>query len=62
MEFHNISTSNEEIIERLKLVLNDNLGKKIILTYLGDEEKNKAFNLVKNYPYKNVRYNNFFHR
>ena len=28
LEFHNVSTSNEEIIERLKLVINDNLGKK----------------------------------
>ena len=58
MEFHNVSTSNEEIIERLKLVINNNLGKKkVILTYLGDEEKNKAFNLVKKLPFKNVRFN-----
>ena len=58
LEFHNVNTSNEEIIERLKLVINDNLGKKkIILTYLGDEEKNKAFNLVKKLPFKNVRLN-----
>ena len=58
MEFHNVSTSNEEIIERLKLVINDNLGKKkIILTYSGDEEKNKAINLAKKLSLKNIRLN-----
>ena len=56
MEFHNISTSNEEVIERLKLVINDNLEKKN--TYLfSDDEKNKAINLATKLSLKNIRLN-----
>ena len=47
LEFHNVSSSNEEVIKRLSLVVNSNLGKKIVITYSAENEKNKAINLIK---------------
>ena len=58
LEFQNISTSNEEVIKRLSLVVNRNLGKKkIVITYSAENEKNKALNLVKKLSLKSFRDN-----
>ncbi len=58
LEFHNVSSSNEEVINRLSSVINNNIGnKKIIITYSEGEEKKKALNLVKKLSLKNLREN-----
>ncbi|MDC3023889.1 transcription-repair coupling factor [Alphaproteobacteria bacterium] len=56
LEFHNSSSSNEEVIERLNLVINSNLGKKkLIITYMSKDEKIKATNLVNKLSFNNFR-------
>ena len=58
LEFHNVSSSNEEVIKRLSLVINKNLGKKkIVITYAAESEKNKALNLIKQLSIKSFREN-----
>ena len=44
LEFHNISVSNEEVIKRLKLVINSNLGKKKIILLI--QEKMRKIKLL----------------
>ncbi len=53
IEFHNIHFSNDEIIQRLKKIIDHNKGiKKIILSYSSNKEKNKIIDL---FSYLNER-------